>query len=151
MAHFTRKWSPADALLLDEVMFLQDLVSSGVLELPVILTPDIPAAGYGKFYVRDDGSGNSAPFFMSDDGTEIQLGAGEGGGSGSIISAENSGDDQTYTLSATPSSERFVIMNNGSYSSDDLSFPYSIIGTTLVFDNPLPADLADTLIKVVSL
>src|SRR5574343_1386726 len=142
MAHFTRKWSPADALLLSEVVFLQDLVATGVLELPVITTPQTPDIGYGKVYVKLDGSGNSALFFMSDDGTEIQLGqGGGGGGNGTVIGTTNTGDDQTYTLSSEPSSQHFVIMNSGSYSEDDLTYPYSISGTTLLFDNPLPSDL----------
>lgn len=70
--------------------------------------------------------------------------------SGSIIAAVNSGDNQSYTLAQAPtSSAYYAIINNGSYTTDDAAFPFSVTGTILTFDSPLPSDLADTIIKLI--
>lgn len=101
--------------------------------------------GYG---FRDN---NGTMEFKNSGGAWAGFGSGGGGGSGSVIDATNSGDDQNYNLSAEPSSEYLVLMNNGVYSEDDTAFPYSISGATLSFDSALPADLASKIIKVISL
>lgn len=76
-----------------------------------------------------------------------------GGGSsssGSIISATDSGDHKNYTLAQTATtSAYYVIMNNGSYTTDDTSFGFSVLGTTLTFNSTLPSDLASTIIKLI--
>lgn len=69
---------------------------------------------------------------------------------GSIISTTNTGDNKNYTLAmAATSTQYYVIMNNGSYTTDDTAFPFSVTGTTLTFTSTLPNDLAATLIKLV--
>lgn len=69
---------------------------------------------------------------------------------GSIISATNTGDNKNYTLGSAPStSSYYIIMNNGSYTTDDISFPFSVSGTTLTFTSTLPSDLAGTIIKLI--
>lgn len=50
---------------------------------------------------------------------------------------------------AATSTQYYVIMNNGSYTTDDTAFPFSVTGTTLTFTSTLPNDLAATLIKLV--
>ena len=42
-------------------------------------TPGTPSANTGLLYVKDNGSGSSAPYFLSDDGIEIDLSGGGGG------------------------------------------------------------------------
>lgn len=69
---------------------------------------------------------------------------------GAVISATDSGDHQNYTLSTSPTtSSYYILMNNGIYTTDDSSFPFSVSGTTLTFTKPLPADLASTIIKLI--
>lgn len=72
------------------------------------------------------------------------------GSVGSIRSATDSGDHQNYNLSGiATSSSYFVVMNNGSYSTDDSTYPFSVTGTVLTFTSALPTDLASTKIKLV--
>lgn len=70
--------------------------------------------------------------------------------SGSIIPATNSGDDQNYDLNqAATTSSYYAIINGGSYQADDDDFPFSVSGTLLTFDSPLPSDIANKKIKLV--
>jgi hypothetical protein len=71
-------------------------------------------------------------------------------GKGSIITATDSGDHQTYTL-ATPitTPNYYAIINNGMYTPDDPAFPFVATGTVLTFTSPLPDDLSGKLIKIV--
>lgn len=72
------------------------------------------------------------------------------GSTGAIISATDTGDHQHYTLAqAATTSAYYVIMNNGSYTTDDTAFGFSVSGTTLTFNSALPSDLASTIIKLV--
>mgnify|MGYP001601905980 FL=1 len=67
-----------------------------------------------------------------------------------IISTTYTGNGTDFILSrALTSNVYFVIMNNAIYTTDDATFPYSITGTTLTFTSALPADLVDTIIRVV--
>lgn len=69
---------------------------------------------------------------------------------GSILTTTNDGDDQNYTLSGPPtSSSYYAIINNGSYTTGDINFPFSVTGLTLTFTSPLPSDLANTQIFLV--
>lgn len=71
-------------------------------------------------------------------------------GKGSIISATDSGDHKTYNLASPITSNNFyAIINNGMYTPDDLSFPFTAVGSTLTFSSALPTDLASTIIKIV--
>lgn len=73
-----------------------------------------------------------------------------GGSTGVIIAATNSGDGQNYNLAQSPTtSVYYIIMNNGSYTADDASFPFTVSGAVLTFASPLPSDLANTLIKLI--
>lgn len=97
---------------------------------------DTLKAGAGQTLVRNS------------DGTTTLVTA--GGSGGAIITATNSGDNKTYTLSqALTTSSYFVSMNGGSYPTDDPQFPFSIAATTLTFTTALPSDLANTNIKVI--
>lgn len=87
---------------------------------------------------------------LSGDGTSSNPLSTAGGSSGSIIAATDSGDHQDFNLAKTPTTASYyVIMNNGSYTTDDQSFPFSVSGTVLTFVSPLPSDLYGTLIKLV--
>lgn len=69
---------------------------------------------------------------------------------GAVISATDTGDHKNYTLSQSPTtSAYFIIMNNGSYTTNDAAFGFSVTGTTLTFTNTLPSDLASTLIVLI--
>lgn len=120
-----------------------------------------PVAGEpNKIDIVGDGSGPELIFdfsgltavrtatFQDKDGTVAYLS--DIGGTGSIIAATNTGDDQTYTLAQAPTSMNYyAIINNGSYTTDDALFPFSVTGTTLTFTSPLPNDLANTIIKLI--
>lgn len=85
-------------------------------------------------------------------GTLDLVGEGGSGGTPAIITATNSGNDQDYTLAEAPTSTTYyVLINNLSYTSDDVSFSFTVSSTTLSFDSPLPSDLANTQIKLVCL
>lgn len=72
------------------------------------------------------------------------------GSTGSIIAANNSGDNQHYTLNILPTTTAYyAIINNGSYTTDDAVFPFSVSGKNLTFTNALPNDLANTIIKLI--
>lgn len=69
---------------------------------------------------------------------------------GAIIAASDSGDHQHYTLAeAATTTAYYAIINNGSYSADDSAFGFTVSGSALVFNSPLPSDLAATIIKLV--
>lgn len=73
-----------------------------------------------------------------------------GGSTGAIIAATDSGDHQNYSLAkAATTTQYYAIINNGSYTTDDTAFGFSVSGTTLTFNSALPSDLAATIIKLV--
>lgn len=135
MAYFTKKWSPADALLTSEVIFLQDLVATSVLELPEISTPSTPDANYGKLYVKDSG-GSSSIFFLSDDGTEYDLTSG-GPGSSISLSVTPSGDvdgvNTVFTIPAQVSSLAVYSDGARAFPTDDYSVVVGVGITTITF------------------
>ena len=49
------------------------------IEMPEISTPSTPAADNGRMYIKDDGSGESAAYFLSDAGIEYSMSGGSGG------------------------------------------------------------------------
>lgn len=69
--------------------------------------------------------------------------------SGAYITATNQGDNQNFTLSSLPTSTNYsALINNGVYTVDDTSYPFTVIGLTMTFSSPLPADLANKIIKL---
>lgn len=71
-------------------------------------------------------------------------------GSGSIINATNSGDNKTYNLTGAPTtSSYYALVNNEMYTTDDAQFPFSVVGSQLIFSSALPSDTANTIIKLV--
>jgi hypothetical protein len=84
----------------------------------------------------------SLHFTPAEDGTS-------GGTAGKIISATNTGDNQHYILSDVATSEEYTaIINNGIYTVDDTNYPFTVSSLSLVFNSPLPADLAGTIIRL---
>lgn len=73
--------SAADNTVQDALDTLDNFATGSVpLSFNEISTPTTPSANRVKLYSKDDGSGESALFFLSDAGTETQLGGGGGGG-----------------------------------------------------------------------
>lgn len=69
---------------------------------------------------------------------------------GSIISAIDSGNHQDYNLAQSPTTSNYYsIINNGIYTTDDTAFGFSVVGTVLIFNSPLPSDIAGSIIKLV--
>lgn len=77
------------------------------IELTEISTPSTPAANHGRLYVKDDGSGESALYYISDAGTETALGGGGGGGATTLPGLTDVDDALLYTSG-------FVLRANGS-------------------------------------
>ena len=82
-------------------------MGAGYIEQTEISTPSTPAANKGDTYVKDDGFGESALFFLSDAGNETQLGAGGGGGA-TTLPALNDVDDSLFYI------DRYVFIADGS-------------------------------------
>lgn len=69
---------------------------------------------------------------------------------GSVIAATDTGDHKNYTLARAPSTTSYyALINNGSYTTDDTAFGFSVLSSTLTFNSALPSDLASTLIKLI--
>src|SRR3989338_3083768 len=82
-------------------------MGAGYIEQTEISPPSTPAANKGYTYVKDDGFGASALFFLSDAGNETQLGAGGGGGA-TTLPALNDVDDSLFYI------DRYVFIADGS-------------------------------------
>ncbi len=72
------------------------------------------------------------------------------GSTGAVISATDSGDHRNYTLAVAPTTlNYYVLINNLSYSTDDLTYAFSVSGSTLTFSQALASDIAGSVIKLI--
>lgn len=71
---------------------------------------------------------------------------------GGSIDSTNSGDFQSYNLEALPLGQRYyVLINNALYPQDDPELSFTVVNGDAVFNNPLPADLRDKEVKLISI
>ena len=82
----------------EELTLAGDGHTSGYWQFTELSTPTTPDADRGRLYVKDDGSGTSALFFLDDAGTEVQLGGGGGGGATTFLALTDTPD--TYASQA---------------------------------------------------
>ena len=136
MSFQTEQLNPSEKLTTQEIVFIQNLAfeaSYDSSKVPIFGTPHT----------------TGSPVEFGSGGTLVD---GTSGSTSLIIGTTNSGDNQTFALAQVPTSAKYlVVMNNGIYTSDDLAFPFSVIGSNLIFTSPLPSDLSATLIKLICL
>lgn len=72
---------------------------NNIIDMVEVSTPSTPGSNHGRVYVKDDGSGDSALYFLSDSGIETQLGSGGGGGA-TALPALTDVDDATVNTTS---------------------------------------------------